>query len=110
MISKEPLGPVVRRGDQEWATVVRWVLFALIAAEEEGHTPATFANAGPGAPKVPPLSSRLSPDWYANVIRLVGNYGEIFERNVGQASPLVIERGVNALWTQGGLHYVPPLR
>jgi general L-amino acid transport system substrate-binding protein len=110
VISKEPLGPVVRKGDQAWAAVVRWVLFALVAAEEEGHTRATFANPAPGAPRAPPLSPKLPPNWYENTIRLVGNYGEIFERNIGLGSPLGIERGVNALWTQGGLQYVPPLR
>jgi general L-amino acid transport system substrate-binding protein len=110
VVSKEPLGPVVRKGDQNWAAVVRWVLFALIAAEEDGHTRAKLASAVPTGITVPPLSPKLPPNWYETTIRMVGNYGEIFDRNVGLGSPLGIERGVNALWTQGGLLYVPPLR
>jgi general L-amino acid transport system substrate-binding protein len=108
VISKEPLGPVVRKGDPDWTDVVRWVLFALINAEEEGHSRASLAKAKAAA--VPALSDRLPRDWYEKVVSQVGNYGEIFERNLGRETPLGIERGVNALWTQGGLLYAPPLR
>lgn len=110
VISKEPLGPVVRKGDPDWADVVRWVLFALINAEEEGHSREKFAKSKPAPNAVPALSSRLPRDWYEKVVSLVGNYGEIFERNLGKDTPLGIERGANALWTQGGLLYAPPLR
>lgn len=108
VISKEPLGPVVRNDDAAWASVVRWVLFALVNAEEQQHSSSKPPQAG--APEVPALSDRLPRDWYPNVIRLVGNYGEVFERNLGKDTPLGIERGVNELWTQGGLLYAPPLR
>jgi len=107
VISKEPLGPVVRKGDADWADIVRWVLFALINAEEEGHTRASIAKAKAA---VPALSERLPRDWYEKVVSQVGNYGEIFERNLGKETPLGIDRGVNSLWTQGGLLYAPPLR
>ncbi len=109
VISKEPLGPVVRKDDTAWASIVRWVLFALINAEEVGHSrsaPPDATTAG----AIPPLSDRLPRDWYAKVVAQVGNYGDIFERNLGQETPLGIERGVNALWTQGGILYAPPLR
>ena len=110
VISKEPLGPAVRKGDPEWADVVRWVLFALVNAEEEGHSRERFAKSKPSLSAVPALSSRLPRDWYEKVIGLIGNYGEIFDRNLGKDTPLGIERGANALWTQGGLLYAPPLR
>jgi len=118
--SKEPLGPVVRRGDDEWITVVRWVLFALIAAEEYNLRRSTIADRlsdarnrslrrnlgldGGGG-----RAMGLSDDWVVRVVRSVGNYGEMFERNVGRDSRLQIERGLNRLWTQGGLMYAPPL-
>jgi general L-amino acid transport system substrate-binding protein len=121
-ISKEPLGPVVRGGDQAWASVVRWVLYALLAAEERGIT---RANARTEVPEVLALISSapraradwdyaarelgLRPDWALQAIRAAGNYGEIFERNLGAASALRLERELNALWTQGGLMYAPPL-
>ena len=110
VISKEPLGPVVRKGDADWADVVRWVLFALINAEEAGHSKAKFAQQGPALEGIPAISSRLPRDWYQQTVAHVGNYGEIFERNLGKETPLGIERGINSLWTQGGLLYAPPLR
>jgi general L-amino acid transport system substrate-binding protein len=110
VISKEPLGPAVRKEDAAWVDVVRWVLFALINAEEQGHARARFAKGMPTLEAVPTLSERLPRDWYATTISEVGNYAEVFERNLGKQSPLGIERGVNALWTQGGLLYAPPLR
>jgi len=118
--SKEPLGPVVRRGDDEWITVVRWVLFALIAAEENNLQRSTIAerlgdvrnrslrrtmglDGGSGK------AMGLRDDWVVRAVQSVGNYGEMFERNVGRESRLQIERGLNRLWTQGGLMYAPPL-
>ena len=109
VISKEPLGPVVRKNDAAWASVVRWVLFALIEAEESGHSRAAPPPAA-GTGAIPPLSERLPRDWYHNIIRQVGNYGDIFERNLGKETPLAIERGVNSLWVQGGILYAPPMR
>ena len=117
-ISKEPLAPAVLRGDEEWLTLVRWVLFALIQAEEYGVTSANvrtlqkettdpelrwFLNES--GQRVKTLG--LKPDWVADVIAAVGNYGEIYERNFGSASSLKIERGLNRLWKQGGLLYAP---
>jgi general L-amino acid transport system substrate-binding protein len=117
-ISKEPLAPAVRRGDAEWTTLVRWVLFALIQAEEYGVTSANVRNLQKTATD-PELqwflnscgqrgkALGLKPDWVAEVIAAVGNYGEIYERNFGSASALKIERGVNRLWKHGGLLYAP---
>ncbi len=120
-ISREPLAPAVRRGDAEWETIVRWVLNALIIAEHRGHSQAGVRRALETAPD--PLSRRLvedtravsrslglAPDWYLRAVEAVGNYGEIYERNLGAGSPLKIERGPNRLWTDGGLMYSPPLR
>ena len=120
-ISKEPLAPAVRRDDEEWVTLVRWVLFALIEAEERGVTSANvralqekttdpqlrwFLNSSGERGK----TLGLKPDWVANVIAAVGNYGEIYERNLGAASGLNIERGMNRIWKQGGLLYAPPFQ
>jgi general L-amino acid transport system substrate-binding protein len=120
-ISKEPLGPAVRSGDDNWFTLVRWVLFALIAAEEHGIThdnvralredtkhPALRRALGTDGG----LSKELGTDaeWALRAIESVGNYGEMFERNFGARSPLHLERGLNRLWTQGGLMYAPPVR
>jgi len=120
-ISKEPLGPMVRRDDQEWFDVIRWTLNALIEAEELGITAANAEarRAGDTAPAVrrllgtdPMLGQglKLSASWAYDAIRAVGNYGELFERNLGQGTPLGMERGPNALWTAGGLMYAWPLR
>ena len=117
-ISKEPLGPAVRGADNDWLTLVRGVLFALVTAEEAGVTrenlrerlrdSALQQTLGAGDE----LSKALGVEagWAARAVQSVGNYGEMFERNVGSASPLKLERGLNRLWTQGGLMYAPPMR
>jgi general L-amino acid transport system substrate-binding protein len=113
-ISKEPLAPVVRRGDDEWLTLVRWVLFALVAAEENGITQQNARDPGTGHMLVSDaaLSKALGadPGWALRAVQSVGNYGEIFERNLGAGSPLKLQRGLNRLWKNGGLMYAPPLR
>ena len=121
VISKEPLGPVVRQGDDEWFNIVRWSLFAMINAEELGVTSANVATRAKTAkaPKVRRLLGAegamgktlgLAPDWVVRIIAQVGNYGEAYTRNLGPATTLNIARGVNRLWTKGGLIYAPPLR
>jgi general L-amino acid transport system substrate-binding protein len=118
-ISKEPFGPVVNRGDEQWATLVKWVLLALIEAEERGITrenvhkvlqttvdPAVQAFLGAAYAK----ALGISPGWVVRVVEAVGNYGEMFERNLGGGSLLKIERGLNRLWNRGGLMYSPPFR
>ena len=122
IISKEPLAPLVRHGDNEWADVVRWTLNALIAAEELGVTSANVAelSAAPGdKPEVNRLLGTedtlgemlgLDADWAARAIAAVGNYGEIFEGNIGESTPIGLARGLNAQWTDGGLLYSPPFR
>lgn len=117
VISKEPLGPVVRQGDDQWFNVVRWSLFAMINAEELGITQ---ANAEEMKKSEDPSIMRfmagegeklgLSDDWAYNIVSQVGNYGESFDKAVGAGSPLKIERGLNALWSKGGLQYAPPIR
>jgi general L-amino acid transport system substrate-binding protein len=121
VISKEPLAPAVRHGDDEWTKLVRWVLFALIEAEELGVTQSNV-QARRKETDDPALqwflnecgkrgkALGLKPDWVAAVISAVGNYGEIYERNFGAASGLTIERGMNRLWNQGGLLYAPPFQ
>jgi len=120
LISKEPLGPFVRRGDDVWLAVVRWSLFAMLEAEERGITKANvdeqlkstdalvqrFLGVKPGNGK----ALQIDENWAYNIIKQVGNYGESYERNVGMGSPLKLARGVNALWTKGGLMYPLPLR
>jgi general L-amino acid transport system substrate-binding protein len=120
IISKEPLGPAVRQGDDQWFNVVKWVHFALLNAEELGVTQANVdeMKAGEnqdirrllGADGTFGEAIGLTNDWAANLIKAVGNYGEIFERNVGAGSKLGIARGLNALWTKGGIQYAPPVR
>jgi general L-amino acid transport system substrate-binding protein len=120
LISKEPLGPFTRRGDDQWAAVVRWSLFAMLEAEEKG---VTQANVDEQLQSADPLVKRLlgvtagngkalglDEKWAYNIIKQVGNYSESFERNVGMGSPLKLQRGINALWTKGGLMYPLPLR
>jgi general L-amino acid transport system substrate-binding protein len=118
-ISKEPMGPVVRRGDDEWFTIVRWVLFALITAEEIGITQSNVrsrleATTDPAVQRWLELDGIISkalaipPGWAARALESVGNYGEMFERNLGSQSVLKLERGLNRLWTEGGLMYSPP--
>ena len=119
--SKEPYGPVVRRDDQEWFDVVRWTINALIQAEELGVTAANAeqmraSNANPdvrrllGADPVLGQAMGLNAAWAYNAIRAIGNYGELFERNLGPNTPIALERGLNRLWTQGGLMYAWPMR
>lgn len=120
IISKEPLAPVVRHGDDQWFDIVNWTVMALIQAEEFGITSKNvdemltskdpeiqrFLGVTPGLGKALGLDEK----WAYNMIKQVGNYGEIFERNVGKNTPLGLERGLNALWTDGGLMYALPLR
>lgn len=122
VISKEPLGPLVRHGDDEWGDVVRWVLNVLIIAEEKGITSANVAamagqtskdaevNRMLGAEGEYGAMLGLSADWVVSVISSVGNYGEIFDRYLGVKTDIGLERGMNALWTGGGLLYAPPYR
>ena len=120
IISKEPLGPVVRQGDDQWFNIVKWVHIATVNAEELGVTMDNVDEMKDGDnPAVKRLlgtegefgdSIGLGNDWAYNAIKAVGNYGEIFDRNVGPDTPLGIARGVNALWSKGGLMYGPPIR
>jgi general L-amino acid transport system substrate-binding protein len=120
IISKEPLGPVVRHGDDQWADIVRWVHNAMLNAEELGITKANVDQMKNSTnPEIRRLlgtegkfgeSVGLTNDWAYRVIKHVGNYGESLERNVGEGSPLKIKRGHNALWTKGGLQYGVPIR
>ena len=120
IISKEPLGPVVRQGDDQWLNIVKWVVFAMTNAEELGVSSSNVDDMkGSDNPSIKRLLGAegafgeaigLSNDWAYNIIKNVGNYGEIFDANVGPATPLAIARGVNALWSDGGLIYGPPIR
>ncbi len=120
IISKEPLGPLVRQGDDQWFNVARWVLFATMDAEEAGVTSKNIDDKlksdSPEIRRMLGLEGSygealgLTRDWAYRIIKQVGNYGEIFERNLGDGSPLKIKRGVNALWSSGGLIYAPPIR
>lgn len=121
IISKEPLGPFVRHGDNNWGDVVRWTYFALVAAEEYGVNKANVAEMATSTanPEVKRLLGTegdlgkmlgLDAEWAKRAIASVGNYGEIFEANIGSATPIKLSRGLNALWTQGGLQYAPPFR
>ncbi|MDB4837586.1 amino acid ABC transporter substrate-binding protein [Marinomonas sp.] len=120
-ISKEPLGPVVRHGDNQWKDIVTWAMFAQVNAEEMGITSnnvATIKNetTDPGVARLlgkeGDMGSQLglSSDWAYNIISQVGNYGEMFERNVGLSTPVGLPRGLNGLWTEGGIMYAPPVR
>ena len=121
VISKEPLGPAVRKGDSEWFDIVRWSLFAMLNAEELGINSKnvvemTKTSKNPDIARL--LGSegefgkdlKLPNDWVVQIVKQVGNYGEVFERNVGAGSDLKIARGINALWNVGGLQYAPPVR
>ncbi|MDA7087228.1 amino acid ABC transporter substrate-binding protein [Pseudomonas sp. SA3-5] len=121
VISKEPLGPVVRQGDDEWFNIVRWSLFAMVNAEELGITSKNVDEVAKTTknPDVARLLGvegefgkdlKLPKDWAVQIVKQVGNYGESFDRNVGAGSDLKIERGLNALWNKGGLQYAPPVR
>jgi len=120
IISKEPLGPFVRFGDDQWLGIVKWTHFAMVNAEELGVTSQTVDEAlKSNKPDVKRLVGTeenygvqmgLTNDWAVRIIRHVGNYGEVFERNVGTGSRLAIPRGINSLWTNGGIQYAPPIR
>ena len=121
IISKEPLGPVVRHGDNQWGDIVRWTYYALVAAEEKGITKANIEEVATSTtdPEVKRLLGvegdmgkmlGLDNAWAKNAIAANGNYGEIFETNIGASTPIGLARGLNALWTQGGLQYSPPFR
>jgi general L-amino acid transport system substrate-binding protein len=120
IISKEPLGPVVRHGDDQWFDIVKWTLFAMINAEELN---VTQKNVGEMLKSNKPEIARLlgtdgnlgeqlglTKDWVVRIVKAVGNYGESFDRNVGAGSKLRISRGLNKLWNQGGIQYAPPIR
>jgi general L-amino acid transport system substrate-binding protein len=120
VISKEPLGPMVRHGDDQWFDIVKWTLFAMVTAEELGITQ---KNADEMAKSDKPELKRvfgtdgnlgeqlgLTKDWVSRIVKAVGNYGETFERNVGAGSKLGISRGLNNLWNKGGIQYAPPIR
>ena len=119
-ISKEPLGPMVRQGDDQWFLIVRWTLFAMLDAEELGVTSANVEeqkkSTNPEVQRLLGVTDKvgsqfgLSNDWAYQIVRQIGNYGEIFDKNVGPKTPLGIERGINALWKDGGLQYAPPIR
>ena len=120
IISKEPLGPATRQGDDQWSDIVTWVLNATITAEEKGITQANVdkmkSSKDPEVLRLLGVEGSqgkelgLSNDWAYNIIKSVGNYGEIFERNIGVNTPIGLPRGLNALWTKGGLQYSPPFR
>ena len=120
IISKEPLGPVVRHGDDQWLDIVKWVLFAMLDAEELGVSSKNIDEAMKS--NVPEIKRMvgvegnfgeqigLTKDWVVRIVKHVGNYGESFDRNVGTGSKLGISRGINRLWTKGGIQYAPPIR
>ncbi len=120
IISKEPLGPVVRQGDDQWFNIVKWTHFAMVNAEELGITSANVDEMknsdNPAVKRVLGTEGEfgaalgLGNDWAYNIIKAVGNYGETFDRNVGPDTDLAISRGTNALWSDGGLQYAPPIR
>jgi len=120
IISKEPLGPVVRQGDDKWFNIVKWTHIASLNAEEMGVTQANvdsmLKSNNPGIKRLLGVSGEagknlgLDAKWAYNIIKNVGNYGESFDRNVGKGSPLKIDRGLNKLWNQGGLQYGAPIR
>jgi general L-amino acid transport system substrate-binding protein len=120
IISKEPLAPAVRHGDNQFADIVRWSQYAMLEAEEYGISSKTvdemLKSENPSIKRIlgvtPGMGKALGVDeaWVVNIIKQVGNYGESFERNVGSGSILKIDRGLNNLWTKGGLQYAPPIR
>jgi general L-amino acid transport system substrate-binding protein len=120
IISKEPLGPAVRHGDDQWFDIVKWVLFAMMNAEElnisSKNVDEALKSTNPEIKRFVGTEGNfgeqlgLGKDWAVRIVKQVGNYGETFERNVGLGSPLKIERGLNKLWTKGGIQYAPPIR
>ncbi|CAN7511322.1 amino acid ABC transporter substrate-binding protein [Phyllobacterium sp. LjRoot231] len=122
ILSKEPLGPATRQGDSQWTDIIRWTHYALLTTEELGITQGIAdALAETGGPEIKRVLGQevntklgtdlgLTTDWVANIVKAVGNYGEVFDRNLGAGSPLKIDRGINALWNKGGLQYAMPIR
>ncbi len=120
IISKEPLGPATRHGDDQWSDIIQWVLNATVTAEEKGVTSKNVdqmkSSKDPEILRLLGVEGNqgeelgLSKDWAYQIIKQIGNYGEIFERNIGVNTPIGLERGLNALWTDGGLQYSPPFR
>jgi general L-amino acid transport system substrate-binding protein len=120
VISKEPLAPAVRHGDDQWFDIVKWAVYALIETEEKGITQKNvddmLKSEDPNIKRIlgvtPGMGKALGLDekWAYNEVKAVGNYGEVFERNVGKDSPLKLDRGLNDLWTHGGLMYAMPIR
>lgn len=120
VISKEPLGPAVRQDDMQWFEIVKWVHYAMLGAEELGISSATLEEAKQskkpavrrfvGADGELGKKLGLTSNWTLNVVKAVGNYGEVFDRNVGTKSPLGVTRGLNQLWNMGGIQYAPPIR
>jgi general L-amino acid transport system substrate-binding protein len=120
IISKEPLGPAVRHGDDQWFDIVKWTLFAMMNAEElnisSKNVDEALKSTNPEIKRFVGTEGNfgeqlgLGKDWAVRIVKQVGNYGETFERNVGLSSPLKIERGLNKLWTKGGIQYAPPIR
>jgi len=120
IISKEPLGPVVSHGDDQWFDIVKWTLYAQLNAEELGVTSKNvdeqLKSANPEVKRLLGTEGKFGEgtgipnDWGYQIVKLVGNYGEMYDRNVGPATPLKLERGTNALWNKGGLQYAPPIR
>jgi general L-amino acid transport system substrate-binding protein len=120
IISKEPLGPFVRQGDDQWFDLVRWTMFALLEAEEQGVTSKNvdemLKSPNPNIQRLLGVTGSFGKSlgvderWAYNAIKQLGNYGELFEKHLGKNSPLQLERGLNALWKNGGLQYSPPIR
>lgn len=121
VISKEPLSPAVRRGDDDWFNIVRWTVYAMLNAEEAGITSQNVeteakTTKNPDVARLLGLDGqygkdlKLPKDWVVQIVKQVGNYGEVFEKNVGKSTPLAFDRGLNALWNQGGIQYAPPVR
>ncbi len=120
IISKEPLGPATRHGDEQWSDIIRWTHNAMLNAEELGVTKANVDEMAKSAnPEIKRLLGTegdfgkdigLTKDWALRIVKHVGNYGEVFEKNVGSGSPLKIDRGLNKLWNKGGIQYAPPIR
>jgi len=120
IISKEPLGPVVRQGDDQWFNIAKWTHFAMVNAEEMGisskNVDSMKGSTNPAVKRLLGSEGKfgenigLGNDWAYNIIKQVGNYAEVFDANVGPSTPLGIARGVNALWSKGGIQYAPPIR
>jgi general L-amino acid transport system substrate-binding protein len=120
VISKEPLGPVVRFGDDQWLGIVKWTHYAMLNAEELGvnshNVDEALKSTKPDVKRLVGTEDNhgeqigLTKDWAVRIVRHVGNYSEVFERNIGNSSRLAIPRGLNSLWSNGGIQYAPPIR